>query len=85
MSFCPAAVLGGFVVVAAFAAAAAAVDVVIGIGVGGTGATVDVSFFENKFRIPPKKLDFFVVGVGVVVVAERTNFSPSSACAYDNC
>lgn len=28
---------------------------------------------RKRFRRPPKKLDFFVVGTGVVVVAERTS------------
>lgn len=48
---------------------------------GGCGAVVVDSLRENKFRMPPKKLDFFVVGVGIVVVADRISFSPTSAPA----
>lgn len=45
------------------------------------GDTVVASLRENRFLIPPKKVDFLVVGVAVVVVGGRISFDPTSASA----
>lgn len=45
------------------------------------GETVVASLREKRFLIPPKKVDFLVVGVAVVVVGGLISFDPISASA----
>lgn len=45
------------------------------------GETVVASLREKRFLIPPKKVDFLVVGVAVVVVGGLISFEPISASA----
>lgn len=54
---------------------------VVGVVAGVSSRVDDVveSLLRKRLRIPPKKLDFLVVGTGVVVVCVRTNFSAISA------
>lgn len=64
----------------------AAVDVgvfaVVGAVVISSSDKAVVDSLRKRLRMPPKKLDFLVVGTGVVVVCVRTNFSAISAFVY---